>query len=225
MTSDEAMKDARRVAGVLRKDVLANCLATPVSQSSEAFGPTRWLMDTGRAYDLVSAAEVPPALMEDARPTEHRIRLSTANGVTEVTKSVPLQAGPLLEVAHPLLLPSSPAVLSIGRRCMDQGYAFHWMLKRKPYLVDPNGKKVMLLVNNYVPYLSDVGDTDADSCPAKPAQQKDREDLEVHPEARGSRDPPPEPEVIDVVLDPPEAPVREQAVEDPIDLSLSKQRP
>ena len=48
---------------------------------------------------------------------------------------------------------STPAVLSIGRRCMDYGYEFRWPAGKLPYFITPSGVKVTLVVEDYVPYL------------------------------------------------------------------------
>ena len=36
------------------------------------------------------------------------------------------QIGEFNEVAEPYILDSTPDVLSIGRRCVEDGYAFYW---------------------------------------------------------------------------------------------------
>jgi hypothetical protein len=52
-----------------------------------------------------------------------------------------------------LVLESTPAVLSIGRRCMEQGYTFEWKPRRAPTLRSPNGAVVTLEVIDNIPYL------------------------------------------------------------------------
>ena len=55
----------------------------------------------------------------------------------------------------PYLVESSPAVLSVGTRCVDKGYDFIWRGSKgeSPYFVTPRGRKVILEVKDYVPYL------------------------------------------------------------------------
>ena len=53
-----------------------------------------------------------------------------------------------------IVLPETPAVLSLGRKCLDEGYAFIWKGKEKPYLLTPGDKRVYLDVVNYVPMLA-----------------------------------------------------------------------
>ena len=56
----------------------------------------------------------------------------------------------------PYLVKSTPAVLSVGMRCIDDGYDFVWIGSKRedPYFVKPDGKTIPLTVNDYVPYLA-----------------------------------------------------------------------
>ena len=46
-------------------------------------------------------------------------------------------------------------VLSVGRRCVEQGYSFVWEANTTPYMKSPDGKIVHLVVDGYIPYLVD----------------------------------------------------------------------
>ena len=61
------------------------------------------------------------------------ITLSTANDLVNGDLVVRQQIGEFEEVAEPYILDSTPDVLSIGRRCVEDGYEFHW----KPYFTLP----------------------------------------------------------------------------------------
>ena len=70
----------------------------------------------------------------------------------------------------PYLLPQTPSVLSVGLKCMNQGYDFIWYAKDKPFFVKPDGTRIYLKVRDY-PYY-DVWDGDsAMACPAKGTPQ------------------------------------------------------
>ena len=65
------------------------------------------------------------------------------------------------------MLDSTPPVLTVGRRCQERGYAFHWPPYGHPRLVRPNGKDVPLSVDHYVPYIiPDVALPVMESCPS-----------------------------------------------------------
>jgi hypothetical protein len=95
-----------------------------------------------------------------ATATTTPVELSTANGRMVVEKEVLMQVGPFQQHVSPLLLEHSPPVLSVGKRCMEEGYSFHWPAGRNPYLIAPDGVKHVLEVDNMVPYLPDppIGD-------------------------------------------------------------------
>jgi hypothetical protein len=62
----------------------------------------------------------------------------------------------LQEVVEPYILDSIPDVLSIGRRCVEDGYAFHWEpYSLAPTMITPQGKIVALVSRDCCPYLDD----------------------------------------------------------------------
>ena len=52
-----------------------------------------------------------------------------------------------------IVLPTSPSLLSLGKRCMNEGYDFEWRQGRKPVLTTPNGRRVALEVDKFCPVL------------------------------------------------------------------------
>ena len=92
------------------------------------------------------------------------ILLATANGLVDGDKVVSQQIGELLEVAEPYVLDSTPDVLSIGRRCVEDGYEFHWgPYSLDPAITTPEGKVVQLISRDCCPYLDDY---EPNYCPA-----------------------------------------------------------
>ena len=53
------------------------------------------------------------------------------------------------------MLDQTPAVLSVGTRCVDEGYSFVWPADGKPILVRPDDKVVELRVEGHVLVLDD----------------------------------------------------------------------
>ena len=47
----------------------------------------------------------------------------------------------------------SPPVLSIGRRCMQDGWSFVWEAEEAPYVILPSGKIITCIVEGNVPCL------------------------------------------------------------------------
>ena len=77
-----------------------------------------------------------------------------ANGPVWATSTLPLQGTALLEEMNPYVMEQTPAVLSIGRRCMKDGYSFHWPASTSPYFITPEGKRIVCEVHAFVPYMN-----------------------------------------------------------------------
>ena len=112
-----------------------------------------WLMDTGCGFDLVDHG-VTAKLKRHIRPVDERLLLNTANGELEVRKQIDLKIPELGEQVTALVLPSTPSVLSIGKRCMREGYHFEWKPYSPPTLITPSGLVIELVVEEDVPYLA-----------------------------------------------------------------------
>ncbi len=131
--------------------------STPVIGRKASHSRTieRWLIDTGCGYDLVDEGDLKlSGLMNIIVKAPKGIRLKTPAGITKVDNEATLYLPELKESVTARVCPKTPNVLSIGRRCMLDGYAFHWpKLSHKPYLITPAGKVVFLEVDGYIPYL------------------------------------------------------------------------
>ena len=73
------------------------------------------------------------------------ITLSTANDLVKGNQVARQQIGEFREIATPYLLESTPDVLSIGRRCVEDGFEFHWAPHSlHPTMATPDGHVVYL---------------------------------------------------------------------------------
>jgi hypothetical protein len=132
--------------------VVAACPKSPRSRVCDV-QPDAWLIDTGSGHDLVDFALVlgSAQLIETAHKN---IVLHTANGECRPNGSIVMDVKPLNETSSALVLENTPNVLSVGLRCMEYGYSFHWPSGQVPYLVTPDGFRVDCEVENNVPTLS-----------------------------------------------------------------------
>ena len=85
-----------------------------------------WLCDTACPFDLISRETLPPDLEQFAEQADEPATLATANGVVEADTTIAMQVKQLEDNIDPYLLDSTPDVLSVGRRCVREGYGFHW---------------------------------------------------------------------------------------------------
>ena len=119
----------------------------------KGYGPDRWLMDTGSGHDLISNPDIPDWNRENMMEMCPRLaELHTANGVTLVMNQVSMQIVGLKDDATALVLASTPAMLSIGARCMEKGWKFEWMAGKEPTMTSPFGSMIRLRVIGNVPF-------------------------------------------------------------------------
>jgi len=112
-----------------------------------------WLVDTGCGHDLISKHEVSECGFPLQRARQE-LTFNTANGNTTATSVTNIPCEELDGFICPHVLDSTPAVISVGRRCMKLGWSFHWPSYRNPYFIRPDGKLVELHVRDDIPYLA-----------------------------------------------------------------------
>ena len=130
---------------------MAACPKSPRSKICKV-QPEAWLIDIGSGHDLVDFALV----LDSAQliePAHSNILLHTANGECRPNGSIAMDVGPFNETSSALVLENTPDVLSVGLRCMEYGYSFHWSCGHAPYLITPDGFHVDCIVENNVPVL------------------------------------------------------------------------
>ncbi|OLP94911.1 hypothetical protein AK812_SmicGene23039 [Symbiodinium microadriaticum] len=104
----------------------------------------------GSAQDLIAERELGQATpFESASP----ISMMTANGPNSANQQCDVSVDSIGVKVAPYVLPETPSVLSIGQRCMDEGFDFVWRANSRPYLRSSEGKKVFMDVKDNVPYL------------------------------------------------------------------------
>ena len=82
---------------------------------------------------------------------------------------LPLKSLALQAVVEPFVMPATPDVLSIGRRCVKHGWSFWWPpWSKRPVLSPPKGKgkPLYLTVIGDIPYIIEPPDRDAAVAPA-----------------------------------------------------------
>ena len=95
-----------------------------------------------------------PADLSGLVESSTSIMFLTANGPVPSGPMYPGLLGPFDECIAPFVLDSSPALLTVGKRCMDRGYGFHWFPYKAPFMVKPDGGIVKLEVHGDIPYLA-----------------------------------------------------------------------
>ena len=126
-------------------DVL--CLTVPILERDR-----RFILDSGSGHDLISQKKAQRMELDTFACDE--ICFHTANGTTSTTTQATIDMGTFTKKPQAYVLQDSPSVMSLGKRCQDEGYSFIWPTARAPYLIAPNGRKIPLIVRDYIPYIS-----------------------------------------------------------------------
>ena len=132
-----------------------------------------WLMDTGCGHDLVSEGEI-SGHRPELRLANKPMVFNTAGGMAPASRVVDVKVKELNQAVTPFVLKSTPAVLSIGKRCAEQDFFFLWPAGGVPFFVRPDGKVIGLDVIGHIPYVR----SGADRCRARPAKEVDKQSIE-----------------------------------------------
>ena len=112
----------------------------------------KFIMDTGCGYDLISQRKARELDLQTYEG-EDKMVFMTANGITETREVAKFSVDSFSEETKPFVLEQSPAVFSVGVRCMKLGYTFVWPPKDQPFMINPVGKKIELHSKDDIPYL------------------------------------------------------------------------
>ena len=95
-----------------------------------------WVADTGSSVDVVDGHKLSRNGLRQAHALEP-VHYRTAAGIASVTSSIELQSKHLGTI-DAMIMNGSPDVISMGRRCVEEGYGFHWYpFQAAPYIDKP----------------------------------------------------------------------------------------
>ena len=123
-------------------------VATPASKDGCV-----WLVDTGSEQDLLSESMLKTAKATNRCTSDTSISLATAHGSTRKDEVADVKVDALHKLFTPYILEDTPAVLSVGILCMEQGYSFVWTADGKPYFIRPDLGVIQLSVDGRVPVI------------------------------------------------------------------------
>ena len=132
----------------VKKFSIVTCMVQPTWIRSQI----KFLMDTGCGHDLISQRKVEKHGLETL-VSEEAISFQTANGVTNTDLISNFQTESFTEPINAYVLDDTPSVLSVGKRCMKQGYGFVWPPGDNPFMINPDGKRISLFVSGDIPYV------------------------------------------------------------------------
>eukprot|EP00435_Cladocopium_sp_Y103_P049810 s1489_g15.t1 len=127
------------------------CITLPILAKDR-----RFILDSGSGHDLIS--EKKAERMGLSTNTCEPITFHTANGSTSTNQQARIDIGTFDKAANAYILDDTPSVMSLGKRCMDEGYSFVWPSNQMPFLIDKEGKRIDLSLHDNIPYIDLGGD-------------------------------------------------------------------
>ena len=123
----------------------------PVAETKEP-EERQFVVDAGASMHMVSKKDLNSADLETMRTSRSPTMVMTANGEVLAKEKAAVYVKELDLFVTVMLLEETPAVLSLGKLCEDDGKTYHWTSGRKPHLTK-NGKKIVCNISHDVPFV------------------------------------------------------------------------
>ena len=133
----------------LEKSKNLMCISLPVQAKDR-----RFILDSGSGHDLISARKA--ERMNLKKRVCDPIMFHTANGSTATQTEAEIDLGTFDEISQAYVLDDTPSVMSLGKRCMEEGYSFVWPSGKMPFMITKNGDRIDLTIHDNIPYV-DLG--------------------------------------------------------------------
>ena len=145
---DEELVDHEKERPIeVSKNVM--CLSLPIQVKDR-----RFILDSGSGHDLISARKA--ERMNLKRRNCEPIMFHTANGSTATQTEAEIDLGTFDVTSHAYVLDDTPSVMSLGKRCMEEGYSFVWPSGKMPFMITKDGERIDLTIHDNIPYV-DLG--------------------------------------------------------------------
>ena len=152
---------AREAAWKLAKSVLnlkENTKATYFSPSENRCLPAstlkpeerEFVVDSGASMHMISKKDLNDAEMDTLTKSCSPTIVITANGEVQTHEEATVYANELDIFLTMKVLENTPAVLSLGKLCDENGYSYEWINGQKPHLIK-NGIRIQCNTENFVP--------------------------------------------------------------------------
>ena len=133
----------------LKKSKNLMCISLPVQAKDR-----RFILDSGSGHDLISARKA--ERMNLKKRTCDPIMFHTANGSTAAQTEAEIDLGTFDMTSQAYVLDDTPSVMSLGKRCVEEGYSFVWPSGKMPFMITKNGERIDLTIHDNIPYI-DLG--------------------------------------------------------------------
>ena len=107
-------------------------------------------MDSGASMHMISKKDLSEAEMDTLTKSCSPTIVITANGEVQTQEEAIVYVKELDMFLTMKVLENTPAVLSIGKLCDENGYSYEWINGQKPHLIK-NGIRIICNTENFVP--------------------------------------------------------------------------
>lgn len=98
----------------------------------------KFIMDIGCGHDLIPKSRVKKLNLNNVNDDSDPISFYTANGVTSTTGTAEIEFKEFRWKCRPFVLDETPSVLSVGKKCMEEGFSFIWPVKESNFSSPPS---------------------------------------------------------------------------------------
>ena len=123
--------DSDDIAGGDSDDGDVSNLPVAVAHSKEA---RQWILDSGSCFDIAGRSSLSPEDVTRTKKSDRYVTLQTASGIVRENRRVQLPVGKINKVIDAVVLDGCPNVLSLGQRCLLEGYSLRWDAGMHPVL-------------------------------------------------------------------------------------------
>ena len=109
-----------------------------------------FVVDSGASMHMISKKDLRDAEMDTLTKSSSPTIVITANGEVQTHEGATVYVKALDILLTMKVLENTPAVLSLGKLCDENGYSFEWINGQKPHLIK-NGIRIMCNTENFVP--------------------------------------------------------------------------
>ena len=109
-----------------------------------------FVVDSGTSMCMTSKKDLNSAEMDTLTKSCSPTIVITANGEVQTHEEATVYVKELDIFLTMIVLENTPAVLSLGKLCDEQGYSYEWINGQKPHLIE-NGIRMQCNTENFVP--------------------------------------------------------------------------
>ena len=109
-----------------------------------------YVVDSGASMHMISKKDLSDAEMDTLTKSCSPTIVITANGEVQTHEEATVYVKELDKFLTMKVLKNTPAVLSLGKLCDENGYSYEWINGQKPHLIK-NGIRIPCNTENFVP--------------------------------------------------------------------------